>query len=666
MADSRFDVSLTGYTFDPLDEQPNLPEELRADPRFADPQRYIVQVNRTITREDQEHLQGDYGLQLTEYIPPFAYLEQLSKDTHARLQQDPLVRAIVVFEPAYKISPGIGELKFETPERQRLRGILLDAVLFPEANPTSITAVLQQVGARDILVLDDRQIGGEVRVRFVAPSANIVPEIAQRQEVRWIEEVPEIKRDNGFTAGTIQSGTQGNEIYWNRGLRGDGQIIGIIDEDTLDMNHCCFIDNVNNTPNPAHRKVVGLRNSSMSGTGDHHASFVAGIAAGDDVNNPGAATNRGNAWAACITYGNQRDLSSATLYSYLVAAMNDRAAIHSNSWHLEPGHPQYDQTFRDVDRFVWDNEDNLVIGSAGNRNENFGPPGTAKNALCVAASERFPNHMNLSDGNPGPTNDIRPRRKPEIVAPGCNINSAKGGTSCSIRLWAPSPFCATSWATPAVAAAAAMVRQYFLEGWYPTGTQKSSDSRTPSGALLKATLLNSTVDMTGVDWHGNALSGYPGNLEGWGRLELNQSLYFAGDMRKLWVQDVRRINGLSSGESATHHVVVATNAAPLKITLVWSDPPALANNDDPVVNNLDLIVRSPGGSQTFLGNHFVNGESSPGGAPDDRNNVEMVLINNPMPGDWRITVRASSVSIPEDQSYALVATGDIAEVELRR
>ena len=515
-------------------------------------------------------------------------------------------------------------------------------------------------------VLDDRQIGGEVRVRVVVPSANIVPEIAQRQEVRWIEEVPEIKLDNGFTAGTIQSGTQGNEIIWNYGLRGDGQIIGIIDGDTLDMNHCCFKDNVNNTPNPAHRKVVELRNSSMSGTGDHHATFVAGVAAGDDVNNPGADTNRGNAWAARITYGNKNDLSSATLYNYLVAAMNDRAAIHSNSWHLEPIH-QYSQTARDVDRFVWNNECNLVIGSSGNRGEKIGPPGTAKNALCVAASARYPDHMNLSDGNPGPTNDTRPRRKPEIVAPGCDINSANGGTPCSIGLGAPSPDCATSWATPAIAAAAAMVGQYFLEGWYPTGTQKSSDGFTPSGALLKATLLNSTVDMTGVDWNEIALSGYPGDLEGWGRLELNQSLYFAGDMRKLWVQDVRRINGLSSGESATHHVVVATNAAPLKITLVWSEPPAQANCDDPVVNNLDLIVRSPGGAQTFLGNHFVNGESSPGGAPDDRNNVEMVLINNPMPGDWRITVRAGSVNIPGVlQSYALVATGDIAEVELRR
>ena len=146
MADSRLDVSLVGYTFDPLVEQPNLPEELRADTRFADPQRYIVQFNRAITREDQEHLQGDYGLPFTEYIPPFAYLEPLSKDMHARLQQDPLVRVIVVFEPAYKISPGIGELKFETPERQNLPGILLDVVLFPESNPTSITAVLEQVG----------------------------------------------------------------------------------------------------------------------------------------------------------------------------------------------------------------------------------------------------------------------------------------------------------------------------------------------------------------------------------------------------------------------------------------------------------------------------------------------------------------------------------------
>ena len=58
----------------------------------------------------------------------------------------------------------------------------------------------------------------------------------------------------------------------------------------------------------------------------------------------------------------------------------------------------------------------------------------------------------------------------------------------------------------------------------------------------------------------------------------------------------------------------------------------------PVVNNLDLEVISPDGTQTFRGNVFNNGVSVTGGAADALNNVEMVLVNNPAPGDWTIRV----------------------------
>ena len=64
------------------------------------------------------------------------------------------------------------------------------------------------------------------------------------------------------------------------------------------------------------------------------------------------------------------------------------ATIHTNSWHDDTagaGNPAtYNQTAADVDTFTWNNEDHLVLGSAGNNGEEQGPPGTAKNAICVA------------------------------------------------------------------------------------------------------------------------------------------------------------------------------------------------------------------------------------------------------------------------------------------
>ena len=47
----------------------------------------------------------------------------------------------------------------------------------------------------------------------------------------------------------------------------------------------------------------------------------------------------------------------------------------------------------------------------------------------------------------------------------------------------------TSMSTPVVAGAVALLRQYFMQGFYPTGAAVAGSAYTPSGPLLKAVLL---------------------------------------------------------------------------------------------------------------------------------------------------------------------------------
>ena len=43
--------------------------------------------------------------------------------------------------------------------------------------------------------------------------------------------------------------------------------------------------------------------------------------------------------------------------------------------------------------------------------------------------------------------------------------------------------------TPVAAGAVALVRQYFMQGWYPTGAPVAANVYTPSGPLLKAIIV---------------------------------------------------------------------------------------------------------------------------------------------------------------------------------
>ncbi len=656
------EIRLAGHVFDPLQESTvsqdvGPSDALNGDAGSQARTFHIVQFAADTSAEKRAEIAARHGLRLDEYIPDRAYIVRMTPGEGRRLDGEREIRASRVLAGRHKISATIGQRRYVSQERRESNRWFLWVRLATEADLTSVEASLDQIGATDRIILDDRPVHGSLRIRFKVPTGTDLLPLAQHPMVRAIGEDDDQVLDNGTTAGTMQSGTPSTTPVWAQGLRGEDQIIGITDS-VVDINHCWFADTAPNVPGPPHRKVVNIRNNSGSASGDH-GTFVAGIAIGDDRNNQGADPNRGNAWAARCTFSNSADVGGgggASLLSYLNAAASDGAFIHTNSWHDEPT-PEYSQVASDVDTFIWNNEAHLVLGSSGNVGEAIGPPGTAKNAICVSASQRDPNEMNFGDGNNGPTADTRPRRKPDLFAPGCAITSALNGTACGSGGWPGAPnVCATSWATPAAAAAAILTRQYYTEGWYPTGTKQPHHSFTPSGALIKATLVNSTIDMTGI-------GGYGGNQEGFGLIRLDNALYFSGDIRRIRVWDTRNADGLADGETQTHRLDVESNVQQLRVVLVWSDPPAAADSADPYVNDLDLIVTSPDGTQVFRGNNFnAAGQSVTGGTADNANNVEVVVINTPALGEWTITVNATEVNVGNPgQGYAIVATADLPE-----
>jgi hypothetical protein len=272
----------------------------------------------------------------------------------------------------------------------------------------------------------------------------------------------------------------------------------------------------------------------------------------------------------------------------------------------------------------------------------------------VSASLDSPFQDRFCVGPAGPTPDGR--RKPELVAPGCSIFSAYPfGAGC------PTVFSSgTSMATPAVAGAAAIARQYLREGWHIQGEANPAAGFEPLGPLVKAVLIAGAHDLADEP-------GWPGDREGWGRVRLAGSLPISpSDPDRLLVEQ-RRNNStgeapaIADGGARVVRVAVQDASRPLRIVLSWHDAPGDLGAADPVVNDLDLIVAGPSGS-VFVGNDIdpVTGASVPradtAGLADTRNTTEVVALPTPTPGEYTITIAGSSVPVGT-QGYGLAVVG---------
>jgi subtilisin family serine protease len=654
-------IQLETHRFDPLAGEPQLPADLAYGAREAGEfGYYIVQAHEPITESWKHGLQAA-GANLYAYLPDMAFIVGLDAQARASVQDLAAVRWVGFFHPAYKICPLIGQHELG-PQRQDdpFRTLLVQA--FDDA--AGVAAAIQGLGGHVAEIHDD---GTMRRLLVEAPHA-LIPAIARLVQVWWIEERPEYRTWNNNTGWVVQSNLFGATPLWDNGINGEGQIATVMDSG-VDYNSCFFRDHGEAPPGPEHRKVIDYAltgGNPYDGCSPGHGTHVAGTMAGDQSYiNPGNDEHRGMAYKAKFTV---QDIGPddtwscligsvsvpASLYGAFVASHELGARVHTNSWGSTSN--TYDAMSVDVDRAMWDNKDFLIVFAAGNSGpggSTVGTPGTAKNCITVGATRAAPDqHIVAGYSSRGPAADGR--RKPTMMAPGGEspnfITSAQNHTgnppspTCNVQ---GSPFQGTSMATPAVAGMALNVRQYFADGYYPMGLPGGAP-HAPTAALVKAVLVNSTADMGTPD--------IPNHNEGWGRMLMDNALYFPGDTRELIVEDVTR--GLTTGETWSRAFEVDSADEPLVVTLVWTDYPGTAGSGIKLVNNLDLLVTSPTGEE-YLGNVFSGGFSTTGGSHDTLNVEEGVRVNNPPLGIWTVSVLAPNV--PQGpQPFALAINGAFA------
>lgn len=313
------------------------------------------------------------------------------------------------------------------------------------------------------------------------------------------------------------------------------------------------------------------------------------------------------------------------------------------------------------DQQLWVRRDLVLVVSAGNDGASGSSTiggGFAHGKSAIVAGSTRPADA-ASSGAPRPGEDVSsfsargPKSgsllAPDVMAPGevdaiqpglarPEDGSGSGDADCSpssVRRVA-----GTSFSSATVTGAAALVQQYFADGYYPSGSPTPSDALRPTNALVRAVLVNSARDLGGArtDGTGTGRAHRPSHGQGWGAVRLDDTLFFVGDptmddprgdterARLLVLNDTP--NGLDPAcagctlapepggatrdalvasfqpaiaDGQVHEFVVrvmnpdpSSAANELRVTLAWSDVPGATGSATTLVNDLDLELVSPG------------------------------------------------------------------------
>lgn len=654
----------------------------------------IIQFSEPISTDNRNALAAT-GVDILEYLPDFAYLVRGDEFQLAAAAELPYVVDRAAFTTADKMAPSL-----LTAVRSNTVNLTAVRLFGWQGERLHNTTMLQQAGIEATgmgTAVHLQQLAALPAVRWMEPATT--PHLLNDQ-ARTIMQVEPVWDERHFfgTGQVVAIADSGLDTGDPATISPDfaGRILSTyaqVDGETWD-------DNFGHGTHVAGSLAGAGVQSGAAVESQSYAGSFAGVAPEANL----------VIQAFEVTDGGEIMGLDDDFYTLFAQAYADGARLHSNSWGDQTGSDEasayggYPFGAQRTDAFVWEHPDMTIFAAAGNSGRDGMPgalglceggdgvidpdsllsPATAKNVVSVGATESERSDTGAggipwllfigscfwtnpiagdlvadnADGmaafsSRGPTDDGR--IKPDIVAPGTNILSNRSHVEGANELWGVHEVNehyvysgGTSMATPLVAGVGTLIREWL----------QTQGAVNPGAALVKAVLLN-TAQAIAPGQYGEGSTQeipyqLPNSVAGWGRADLG----FLGedDPFTIWVDD--HTAGLETGglivyeDGGERPLTVITDTHPLRITLVWTDPPASLSATRQLVNDLDLVVTGPDGT-IYYGNEAAGG--------DRVNNVEGIVISQPAVGNYRIEIQAYNVPI-ETQPFALVVSGALGGV----